>query len=344
MDTTYVEERKQIIGRAITEMTPLDYILATQLDPDALASALLMEHIITEIRGIRTPIFYAGAIGHPQNRAIITACHLESDLHEISNLSAIHGREILVDSSVKEDARMPGVVLNPRIVIDHHIGDFKSGEGNNEQFFWVDDTVGAASTLVIELALGLGVEIPQRLLVPLALGIYTDTKMLTAASERDREAYGFVTKNADRDLIVSLINYPLPESHFKTLEYALGHRELRNGVMLVSAGRLLPRDSDDLSSIADDLLRMVGVTTVIVWGIVENTVRISARSVDISDPLHNLLIRKFGSGGAKFAPDGRAEGGARIPLDLGFWGGPFTYPQIEALVSARIRNIVYDQS
>lgn len=333
---------------ALTAVDPTDYILATQLDPDALASALGLQHLILKVTGHKLPVVYSGAIGHPQNRALINACGLGALITKLSDFgNAVNeGRPLLVDSSTSRDVRLPVTMLPliPRVVIDHHRGDFEDGGGEGDQYFWIDGTVGAASTLIIELAVALEVQLPDRLTVPLALGIYTDTKALTAASERDREAYGRVTNEANRDEVINLINYPLPESHYRNLEYALGHTELRHGVMLVGTGWLDPADGDDLSTIADYMLRKVGVTTVIVWGIINNAVRISARSTNIGDPLDEFLQGRFGSGGAKVAPDGRAEGGARMELGMDFWLSPGVRDEVEALVKARIKELVYGKA
>ena len=121
-------------------------------------------------------------------------------------------------------------------------------------------------------------------------------------------------------------------------------RELRGGRLLASVGHIRPEEGDDLSTFANHFLRRDGVTLAVVWGIIDNTVRISARNANLSSPLDAFLHDRFGeSSGAKLAPDGRGEGGARLRLDLGLWLSDATRSQVEEMVSARLKELIFDE-
>lgn len=299
-------------------------IVVTQIDPDAMASACSLAYIFKKLRenenGIK--IFYCGSIGLDQNKAIFAKYNLERIMSPISELGDRKNKNIvLVDSSKIADSRLPpNCEVTPFIIIDHH----RDGEKDEkeDQFFWIED-MGSASTLIIELADSLEIEFEmeegQSLATMLALGIYTDTKAMVNTSKRDQDAYSKITPFVDFREFKELINYKLRASHFSNMHFALGNMEQKGPKLVTGIGVVNEDDGDDLALIADYLIRKDGVSLVIVWGIIDNTVRISARSSNLGNPLNDFLKKRFGekSAGAKLTPDGLGEGGALITFDLG---------------------------
>ena len=87
---------------------------------------------------------------------------------------------------------------------------------------------------------------------------------------------------------------------------------------------------------------MEGITLVVVWAIIGEDVRISARSTDLSTPLAEFMREKFGpDSGAKLDPAGRGEGGALIDLDLGFWMSEGNQEIVEKMVEQRLEQIMF---
>lgn len=327
------------------------YILITQLDPDAMGAAVAFATALRYLKKTAgfvgdVRIAYCGRLGHAQNRAIFNSCNLGSQMFPIEQMVLEpDDRLALVDSSDVQDSRLPKGMLpiSPVLVIDHHRSEGLPPE-DETHFYWIEDGMGAASTLVVELLLAINAPISENLALLLTLGIYSDTKALASAHRRDRDAYGAMTKFVKPADLNRLLHYTLPKSHFKNLLYALSHQEQRGGRLVVGAGELAEEDGDDLSTIADYLLRCEGVSLVIVWGIIGKVVRISARTSDITIPLDKFLKDRFGPhcSGAKFTPDGRGEGGARLSLDLGIWMSPNVRAQAEALVSVRIQDLIFE--
>jgi len=74
----------------------------------------------------------------------------------------------------------------------------------------------------------------------------------------------------------------------------------------------------------------------------DNHVRVSARSSNLSDPLDESLKESFGdNSGAKLTPDGIGEGGAYVELeglDLGFWGGEGI---IELIIRKKLEELIF---
>jgi len=331
-------------------------IIITQVDPDALGSAFGMLHLLG-LFNKQGSIYYCGGFAHPQNRAIANKYNLKSKMLPIKDLPD-DIPTILVDSSLGKDGRMGDIEIDPIIVVDHHRGSNLKENGKN--FIWIED-VGSACTLIIELLLALSEKHPnlietERGLSPaeyvldqnrdiallLAMGIYKDSKELMSATHRDRDAYGYACRFVKKKKIKQLIDYPLPASHFKNLAKALNKPEERGSYLVAGVGVIDSSNGDDLSTIADYFLRKDGISLVIVWGIIDGAVRISARNSDLSTPLDDFLKARFGEfAGAKLTPDGRGEGGAMLKLDLGIWDHQDVKDELENMVRKRIHTWIF---
>ncbi len=319
-----LEKFKSVVQQGTGEFV----IIVAAVDPDAIGAAMALAVILNHVRtGPSTVrIVYAGHVAHPQNQAIFNHCNLHRDMMFIGEYTLTNDATlVLVDSHSLLESRLGEKFTGrePAIVIDHHRGE--NGRAKDNQFYWIEE-VGAASTLVAELAKATETVLDGHIPLLLTLGIYTDTKAQVAAGPRDRAAYGFVRELVkSNDELMQLINYTLPESFYENMAYALSHRTRNGGKLVANMGYIKSEDSDQLAMIADELLREDGVTAVLVWGIVsgpENqTIRISARSTNRSLALDPFLKKNFGQGnaGAKQTPDGRGEGGALLRLDFPNW-------------------------
>lgn len=325
-------------------------IVITQVDPDAVACAFAMRWIIQAQHEVIVPIFYAGSIAHPQNRSILNKYNLLSSMQEIGTMKddKTYG-VILVDSSQLKDGRAPALArAEVLMVVDHHRGSDIDDEG---RFVWIEE-VGACSTMMAEILFGLfdskdeevesAISVPAQIKTLLALGIYTDTKGLVSGGKRDREAYAWLTQELEPSEVAQFIEYPLPESHFNHLKEALSQMSRKNDKIVASCGVMAEGDGDDLSTIADYLIRMTGVTLVVVWAIIGTKVRVSARNRDLTTPLDQFLKERLGAkSGAKLAPDGRGEGGAVLDLDLGPWYCDETRSHVLAMVKAKFEAMIF---
>lgn len=351
-------ERAARFRKVVRKITGDIVIFITQVDPDAVGSAVgvaqTIRHVLAGARwnGSIT-ITYCGSVGHPQNLALFNEFALFERFVKAEDLEiGDNTTVVLVDSSLVQDSRMPASLrgLSPRLVIDHHRGTDLPKAGEHD-FFWIDDEVGAASTLVAELARTTRTELTDATKVMLALGIVTDTKTLTYCDDRDREMYAWLTASAPSDVLARLIEYPLPASHFKHLGHALSsdNYQRHQSRVVAGAGIIRPEDGDVLSTIADDLIRQDGVSLVITWGVIdkpkpgESFIRISARSSGPGVSLNEFLCERFGHRtGAKFTA-GRGEGGAIIPLEIVWLADEAIRAQVLQLWADVIARRVFDE-
>lgn len=311
-------------------------IIIAQVDPDALGAAFGVKHYLAR-RGTESDVFFAGRSGHPQNEAIMNKFDLLGKMRPVAEL--VSDRPcVLVDSCRGKDSRLP-FPIKPVAVIDHH----RDTDLNLEEvgFVIIDDRVGSASTLVAEM-----LEEPD-LLDPmvctlLALGIYTDTKSMLRASERDHLAYAKVKDGATS--LGELINYTRPFAALGTLARAVRYVEenktFKEGRMVASLGRLPTKRGDDLAFVADEFLRTTSCVLAVTWAVIEDKVRVCARSNDLTLNLGTFLRERFGGNcGAKMLPDGAGEGGALVQLEGGSaW---LTEDELIEAVDRRIREWIF---
>ena len=332
-------------------------ILVTQMDPDAIGSALALKLLLQQGYGRNTLIYYCGGIGHKQNETIMNLLDLWTHFREIHLMpqSAPDALDMqlfsLVDSASIYDARLGKLKgkVEPRLVIDHHRGPALQNPKEGD-IVWLETQLGSASTMLVELwrmyfEANSGKVTPndyQSMFIALCMGIYTDTSELIQATKRDREAWDWLMTYVQPEDLKPFMNYPLDKQQFVN-EYHAWENQVSHGSVLVSnCGYMDVKHGDDLSTIANRYLRISQYTQVYLWGIIEGKIRVSVRSEDVSLPLDQHLRAIFGeASGAKVSKDGHGEGGALIMLDFPAWIPPETKDQVLELVKRSIEVMIF---
>jgi nanoRNase/pAp phosphatase (c-di-AMP/oligoRNAs hydrolase) len=215
----------------------------------------------------------------------------------------------LVDVSVAgKNNPLPEDVV-PNVVFDHHPTDEDRIKGDFQD---VRPGVGSTATLLTGYLRELGVTPDSDIATALMYGIRTDTKVLTGKVDtEDLEAVRFLGALMDSDVLRRIETPPMSSDQVTVLGRAIQGMTKR-GSLVVSFLSVVPQ-SDYLSYIADFLLDIEGVDTVVVYGLVEGTIHVSARSRDVRVNLGNTMQELFG-------PDrggGHAHmAGAQIPVDV----------------------------
>lgn len=277
----------------ISESKSVAIFLQSNPDPDALGSGIALKAICEHV-GVPATLYYGGAIGHQENRAFVNLLDLSlvqvgvrDDVHE---LLAAHDCVALVEASLPGKNNILPEDVTPDIVFDHHQveeDDIKA------RFKDVRPLVGATSTILTKYIQQLGVEVTPALAVGLLYGIRTDTKGFTRDATRDdMEAATFLSQYADPELLEKIETPPMSSETVDTLGKAIRNREQYSSFVLTSVDFI--RDRDTLPQAADFLLQLEGVNTVIVYGIVEDVIHISARTNDVRVNLGEALERAFG--------------------------------------------------
>lgn len=300
-------------------------------DPDSIASCLGMVHILSFLGVEDTVVTYCGEISHPQNRAMINVLQLRiKKWHDIEPLdeTAIY---VFVDCSFGQ--KNISIKAMPRLVIDHH-----KIPTTNKEILFLHDEVGACSTLVLDLALSVTQEADtdtdtdtealqcfdpdeegtKELATALAIGIKTDTLdfLSETTTENDFQAFRLLGKHLSDEKFGRIVNYEFPPY---VLDYEKTAWENKRSEyvphFITGLGYVEQSKSDCIPTIADKLMRLQGVQTVIVYGIVENCIRASVRTSSAALDCQTLCDDVFGkgNGGAK-----HGIGGARVPFNVFF--------------------------
>lgn len=339
-----MEKFKEIVANLKGDLA----IFATAVDPDAIASALALRHIIEHLNShqekqFKITIFYGGIVGHPQTRAMFSTYSLHEHVHPSENFDRSKFSHIaLVDSSKLIDSRCPAINnIEPLIVIDHH-SESSIPESQNT-FIWIE-SVNATATLITELARELKLSLPSYILTLLALGIYSDTKGMEKAEPREYKALAWLMEKEGVSISFGkLIAYTLPQSYYAQEKLAYKNYIREKSWLLTNIEFISSSNGDNIATIADKFTRQEGVSLVIVFGIIDNSyVRISVRSNDVAVPISEILKRFGKSTGFKTTSNGKGEGGARINLkNLKPWFIENTREEILALVNRYITYLVF---
>jgi nanoRNase/pAp phosphatase (c-di-AMP/oligoRNAs hydrolase) len=256
-------------------------------DPDAMAAAIGVASLADQV-GTEATLQYSGQIRHQENRAFRTV--LDLDFERVGHVSdVVHEGVVLVDHNTPRGFGGAGGLV-PDAVVDHH-----PGEGAGEQYTDVRTDYGACSSIVAEYledvearpvapdrhASEAGGEyaVPSTVATGLLYGILADTKHLTVgASAEDFRAASFLSPGIDEDLLDRIANPQVSTEVLEVKARAIAGREVRGSFAVSHVGEL--SNVDAVPQAADELIRLEGVTAVVVCGERDGTVYLSGRSRD----------------------------------------------------------------
>jgi nanoRNase/pAp phosphatase (c-di-AMP/oligoRNAs hydrolase) len=288
---------------------PLGIFTHDNPDPDAIASAVALQQLAASV-DCEADICYFGSITHQENRAFVNL--LEFDLRSFDaddDVQSAYGSFALVDHS------RPGVndQLSPEtpidVVIDHHPPQLPV----DARYVDLRSEVGATSTLMVDYLRTLGVSPSEAVATGLLFGIRVDTREFTReACPADLEAAAYLLPNADVGMLERIESPRISADTFETLASAIANRQQYGPVLLTNVGAL--HDRDALAQAADRLLDLEGVTTTLVYGVMDGTIYASARARGADLDLGETLRDAFGQIGSA---GGHADmAGAQITLGL----------------------------
>lgn len=297
-------------------------------DPDSIASAFGMYWILQFLEVENIVITYCGDISHPQNRAMSNILAIPmvpwntiQDEYSDNQDDTIF---IFVDCASPSQKNM-SIRLSPKIVIDHH----KTTAPKDA--IAINDEVGACATLITDLALRIQREVDgstypcfdpevegiKELATALAVGIKTDTLEFRSESttEDDFKAYKMVSRLLSDDKFQRVVNYELPPYIFDFEEIAWKNKnETYTPNLIAGIGFLQGSKGDCIPYLSDKMMRLKGVQTVMIYGIIEdeNAIRASVRTTSASLDAADLIAEVFGEGhgGGK-----HGSGGAKVKFN-----------------------------
>jgi len=286
-------------------------------DPDAISSAMGIIQLIKHIGKKIGNIYYSGEVSHPQNKSMVTL--LNATLINYDDDPFEDGSDvILVDmSNVGEGTNQDSIdpdKVNVVAVVDHHKSKFPKKSKVDCRF------VGSCASIVWDYLRNAEYDFSGEdgkvLATALVAGIFTDTQSLMSdnITNLDFEAYQSLLQKVDKQKLKSIMNYPLPSYLFELRQKAFleENQMVEESTIAAGIGIIKPTKRDALPIIADELLRMNGISTSIVYAIIDDYIDISIRSNDITLDVGKFVQEVFSNGGGK-------QGAARAHIPLGFF-------------------------
>ncbi len=294
----------------LAESSEINIVCHNNPDPDCLASALALGRISAAAGIDDRHIFYSGDISHQQNRAFVNLLDIDLKPFDQTTVTDRPSDSLLafVDHSVPGRNNQVPADTPVDIVIDHH-----PAEVIGARFVDHREELGAAATILTEYVRDLDTEIDSELATALLFAIRSDTlDFLRGATPAEYDAAGYLHDYADQELIRQFSTPSVTGGTLDAISTAIDNRRTNGAVLMSHVGRTTERDS--LPQAVDYLVRLEGVQTAIVFGLVREAIHISARSPDprihVGDILHDAFD-DVGSGGGH-----HDVAGGEIPLGI----------------------------
>ncbi len=262
-------------------------------DPDAMASGLTLKHI-SKFCDVESNIYYGGNISHQKNKALINLLSMDlintKTKDEAMEIVKSAGKIALIEASIPSKNNILPTEVVPNLIFDHHQVDLSSVKGD---FIDIQPKLGATSTIMTKYIRQLNIKPSPQLATALLYGIRTDTNGFTRNTlPEDLSAASYLSPLVDVDILGQLETPPMSLETLNIIGRAIRNKEIR-GSYLASFVEFI-NDRDALPQAAEMMLQLEGVNTVLIFGINEDKVQLSARSRDTRVNLGVLMQSAFG--------------------------------------------------
>ncbi|MDA8430250.1 MAG: DHH family phosphoesterase [Geobacteraceae bacterium] len=300
-------------------------------DPDCLASAMALRHLLAMKLSRDATIAFSGMIGRSENLAMaklleITLIPLEMiDLGEFSAVCMLDTQPGTGNNSLPSGCRVD-------VVIDHH-----PLRAATRKCRWVDirDDYGVTATILYEYLLAHNITIGTKLATALFYAIKSETQDLGRESNRpDRDAYLNLFPLANKQLLYEIINPKLPVEHFRTIHRGVENAQIYGELLVVNLQAI--SFPEVVSELADYLIRLEGIETVLSMGHYNDAMVLSLRTLN---PRLNAgeLIQRLVAGRGAAGGHGMMAGGLLYNVP----GDPAALHEAEAFL---IRGVLSELS
>jgi nanoRNase/pAp phosphatase (c-di-AMP/oligoRNAs hydrolase) len=242
-------------------------------DPDAIASAVALRHLLAETLSVDGYIAYKGIIGRAENKALVR--YLDYPMRRLADADLSLSRPIaLVDTQPGAGNNALPAESSAAIVLDHHpLREATATAG----FADVRPDVGSTSTILTEYLRAVEVEPPLPLATALFYGIKTDTLgLVRGTSPADVAAYFYLQPLVDLEALVEIERAQVPIEYFQRLDAALHSARVYGDVVISFVGAM--RRPDLAAEMADLLLRLKGIQWAICIGEYKGELVLSIRT------------------------------------------------------------------
>ncbi len=277
-------------------------------DPDALASAVALAHLLERLAGVEAVAAYGGIVGRAENRALIRVLKLP-----VVPVSRVvfdeHDLVCMVDTQPEQGNHSLPARIFPDVVIDHHP---PRPETRLVPVADVGGHMGSTSTLLANYFRESGLAIPPAIATALYYGIKADTRDLgRETTPQDVETYLWLFPMVDKEALVQVEHPRLPAAHFRLLHTAIERAEQYGHAVVCDLGEIYAPDV--VAEVAERFLFLDRVKWSLAFGTYEDqlyfSLRVGDRRMNAGRLIREVIEEKGGVAGGH-----GSMAGARIPL------------------------------
>lgn len=277
-------------------------------DPDSIASAFGLSHLLENLAGVPTTVAYGGIVGRAENRALVRV--LKLPLVPVSRIVFDDYDLIaLVDTQPEcgNHSVLPRYPVN--IVLDHHPERVSSRAAD---FAEVGGDYGATATIVAGYVRAAGIVPDARLATALFYGIKSDTRDLGREFEPvDVELYHWLFPLVDHKALSKIEHPQVPAHYFAALHRAIGRARRHGEAVVADLGEVYAPDI--VAEVAERLLSLEDTRWSLAFGEFEGHLYFSVRTSDRRMNAGRLVREVLGGFGGSAGGHGSMAGG-RVPL------------------------------
>lgn len=249
-------------------------VLHDNPDPDCLASAMALRHLLVMKLNREPVIAFSGMIGRSENLAM--AKDLEIPLVPFAILDPGEFQAICMLDTQPEtgnNSLPPGTRVD--LVIDHHPLREKT---KLCRFVDVREDYGVTATILYEYLVSQDLTTATKLATALFYAIKSETQDLGREANRpDREAYLRLFPLTNKRLLYEITHPTLPIEYFNTMSTALRNTRIHGGSVVSNLGKI--SFPEIVAELADLMVRLEGIDTSLSMGLYNAEMILSVRTL-----------------------------------------------------------------
>ncbi|SHI73824.1 DHHA1 domain-containing protein [Malonomonas rubra DSM 5091] len=278
-------------------------------DPDSIAAAIALRHLLLVKTGQNAVITYGGIVGRGENRSMVKLLEIQMkpicqlDLDQFAVVCMVDTQPNTGNNSFPADRQV-------HLVIDHH-----APKTDLSNVCWVDIRThyGASATILYEYLCQQDVKLNTKLATSLFYAIKSETQDLGREwSKADRDAYLKLLPLSNNRILFDIVHPQVPREYFSAFRTAIDFARVYGEVLVFNLRRI---DNPDLvAELADFLLRQEGVKYVLGMGWYDGMQILSMRS-SAPEALLGLVIQQMVEGLGTAGGHGMVAGGQIREMD-----------------------------
>ncbi|MBN1207733.1 MAG: DHH family phosphoesterase [Myxococcaceae bacterium] len=277
-------------------------------DPDSLAAAVTLAHILERRAGLEVQVGYGGIIGRSENIAFVRVLRLP-----VSHVSQLDLDEYdlfgLVDTQPSVGNHSLPARLRADIVMDHHpLRD----ESLQAPFADVGGDFGATSTMLVEYLRAARLEPSVEVATGLFYGIKADTRDLgRETTQTDVDSYLWLFPRCDKQLLGQIEHPELPARYFQLYHTAIERAKVHGTAIITDLEEVYSPDM--VAEVAERMMFLDGMKWSLAYGTYRNQLYFSLRVKDRRMNAGRLIREICADYGGSSGGHG-SMAGARLPL------------------------------